>query len=89
MTLISKLYGFLSFNERDHKKLSVVRVCSGRPQQCTVLDPLSTDFESWWGEYKAKLIENKEVTVTLGDDISWESSVQVSKEFYRSGAFWA
>ena len=86
--MISKLYGFLSFNERALRKLTQVRLCSGRPQKCTVFDGLdpstATDIDS---AFEAKLIENKKVTSTLGDDITLETSVQVSKEFYRSGAF--
>ena len=58
---MSKLYGFLSFNERNLRKLSQVRLCSGRPQKCSVLDA-STDIE---GEYEAKLIEKK------GDCKNW------------------
>ena len=80
MSFISKLHGFLSFNARDLEKLSVLRVCSGRPQQCTILDVLSPDFE---GEYVAMLIKNKKLTATLGDDITAEESLRVSKEFYR------
>ena len=81
MTWISKLYGFLSF--RNLRKSSLVRLCSGRPQNCRVLDA-STDI---LGEYEAKLIETKKVTAKIGDAITLETSVQVSKEFYRLGAF--
>ena len=77
--MISKLYGFLSFNQRNLRKLSQVRLCSGRPQNCIVLDA-STDIK---GEYEAKLIENEKVTAKIGDAITLETSVQVSKEFYR------
>jgi len=75
VTFISKLYGFLSFNERALRKLSQVRLCSGRPQKCTVFDGSnpSTDID---GAYEAKLIENKKVTATFGDDITLETSVQ-------------
>ena len=84
MTWISKLYGFLSF--RNLRKSSLVRLCSGRPQKCTVFDGQNppTDIDS---VYDAKLIENKKVTATFGDDITLETSLQVKKEFYRSGAF--
>ena len=80
MTLITKVDGSLSFN--DLNKLSQVRLCSGRPQQCRVLDV--NDIK---GELEANLIENKKVTATFGDAITLETSVQVSKEFYRSGTF--
>ena len=86
--MISKLYGFLSFNERALRKLTQVRLCSGRPQKCTVFDGSNdrglTDIDS---AYEAKLIENKKVTATLGDVLTLETSLQVSKEFYRSGVF--
>ena len=78
--MISKLYGFLSFNQRN---LSQVRLCSGRPKKCRVVDG-STDIK---GEYEAKLIENEKVTAKIGDAITLETSVQVSKIFYRLGAF--
>ena len=80
MTLITKVNGFLWFN--DLNELSQVRLCSGRPQQCRVLDV--NDIK---GELEANLIENKKVTATFGDAITLETSVQVSKEFYRSGTF--
>ena len=80
---MSKLHGFLSFNQRNNVEISQVRLCSGRPQKCSVLDH-STDIE---GEYEAKLIENKKVTAKIGDFITLETSVLVSKEFYRLGAF--
>ena len=86
--MIEKLYGFLSFNERALRKLSQVRLCSGRPQKCTVFDGSNhrgqTDMDS---AYEANLIENKKMTATLGNDITYEASIQVKKEFYRSGAF--
>ena len=78
--MISKLYGFLSFNQRALRKLSQVRLCSGRPQKCTVFDGSNhrglTDIDS---AYKAKLIENKKLTATLGNDITLETSIQVKK----------
>ena len=84
--MISKLYGFLSFNERALRKLTQVRLCSGRPQKCTVhsIDDSGEEVER---EYNAKLIENKKVTGTLGNALNFESSVQVSKEYYRLNAF--
>ena len=78
---MSKLYGFLSFNQDI--EFSQVQLCSGRPQKCSVLDA-STDIE---GEYEAKLIENKKVTAKIGDAITLETSVLVSKELYRLCAF--
>ena len=75
--MITKADGFLSFNGGDLKK---VRLCSG--PSCRVLDV--NDFR---GELEANLIENKKVTVTFGDAFTLETSVQVSKEFYRSGTF--
>ena len=83
--MISKLYGFLSFNERALRKLSQLRLCSGRPQKCTVFD--DSNPRGWESAYEAILIENKKVTATLGNDITLETSVQVKKEFYRSGSF--
>ena len=80
MTLITKADGFLSFNGGDPKKLSQVRLCSG--PSCRVLD-----INHYKGEFEANLIENKKVTATFGDAITLETSVQVSKEFYRSGTF--
>ena len=74
MTFITKADGSLSFN--DLNKLSQVRLCSGRPQQCRVLDV--NDIK---GEFEAlieDLIENKKVTATFGDAITLEASVQVS-----------
>ena len=84
--MIEKFYGLLSFNKLT--QLRQVRLCSGRPQKCTVFDGLdpstATDIDS---AFEAKLIENKKVTSTLGgycgychlvDDITWETSVQVS-----------
>ena len=82
MTLITKADGFLSFNGGDPKKLSQVRLCSG--PSCRVID-----VNDYKGELEANLIENKKVTATFGDAITLETSVQVSKECYRSGTFWA
>jgi len=75
VTMISKLYGFLSFNERALEKLTQVRLCSGRPQKCTDFDisNSATDIDS---AFEANLIKNKKVTATLGDDITLEGSVQ-------------
>ena len=92
MTIIEKLNGFLSFKKSEIKKLGQVRLCSGRPQKCTVhrIDFESdsdSDVDEFDREYQAKLIGNKKVTATFGNALTFQSSVQVSKEFYRSGAF--
>ena len=78
--MITKVDGFLSFNRGDLKKLSPVRLCSG--PSCRVID-----VNDYKGELEANLIENKKVTATFGDVLTSETSVQVSKEFYRSGTF--
>jgi hypothetical protein len=83
--MVEKLSGLLSFNKKAYGDLTQIRLCSGRPQKCTVHNASYTEEVN--REYLAKIVENKKVTTTFGKALKFESSVQVSKEFYKSGLF--
>ena len=51
------------------------------------LDKLIQDANKTLEGFEANLIENKKATAKLGDAITLETSVQVCKESYTSGAF--
>ena len=80
--MVEKLSGLMGqVSSKALGDLTQVRLCSGRPQKCTVHSVHNT--EEVFREYLAKLVENKKVTATIGNAINFEGSVQVSKEFYQ------